>query len=193
MRPLALAGLVLASPAAAQELPARFTVTGVAAGDVLNLREAPSAGAPATGALEPGQLGVEVVELSPDGAWGLVSLPEGAAWAAMRYLSPDPVAATPLPRPLRCMGTEPFWTLAVDDQGERWVTPEGTTYLRPLAEAGGFAGGVLAFDRGGETLDLTVVRRACSDGMSDRPFGLTAFVWNRGAEFLEGCCTLADR
>ena len=78
--------------------------------------------------------------------------------------------------------------------GAVFETPEGGAVpLRPLGEVAGVTGGVAAFDAGGETLDLTVVRRACSDGMSDRPYGLTAMVWNRGGTFLEGCCALSSR
>ena len=35
-----------------------------------------------------------------------------------------------------------------------------------------------------------LVRRACSDGMSDRPYGLVALAWDRGDRLYEGCCTL---
>jgi len=99
-----------------------------------------------------------------------------------------------LPRPLFCRGTEPFWALEVTAEGATFSTPErGEVPLRPHGEVAGFTGGVAAFDAGGETLDLTVVRQACSDGMSDRPYGLTAMVWNRGGTFLEGCCALSSR
>ena len=53
---------------------------------------------------------------------------------------------------------------------------------------------MVAFDRDGATLDLTVTRASCSDGMSDRPYGFRALVWDRGAsggeQLLEGCCSL---
>lgn len=192
---LVLALLALgAPPAAAQDLPARFTVTGVAATDVLNVREAPSASARVLATLPPGGTGVEVVALSPDGRWGLVPLREGAGWAAMRFLAREAPSPTPLPRPLLCRGTEPFWALTVTARDATFETPErGPLPLRRHGEAGGFSGGVIAFDAGGETLDLTVTRRACSDGMSDRPYGLAALVWNRGDLFLEGCCALSSR
>lgn len=187
--------LVLWAPlAAAQDLPARFTVTGVAAGDVLNLRTRPSASAPVLATLPPGGTGVEVLDLSPDGRWGLVPFREGSGWAAMRFLAPEAAPPTPLPRPLLCRGTEPFWSLSVAAGGAAFDTPErGPVPLRRQGEAAGFTGGVLTFDAGGETLDLTVIRQACSDGMSDRPYGFAALVWNRGDLFLEGCCALSSR
>lgn len=187
---LALWGTV----APAQDLPARFTVAGVGAGDVLNVRSEPNASAPVVATLPPGSTGVEVLQLSPDGRWGLTPLREGSGWVSLRYLAREAASGTPLPRPLLCRGTEPFWALSVTGTGAVFETPEGGAVpLRPLGEAAGVTGGVAAFDAGGETLDLTVVRRACSDGMSDRPYGLAAMVWNRGETFLEGCCALSAR
>ena len=180
--------------ALAQDLPARFTVTGVGAGDALNVRSEPSASARIVATLPPGSTGVEVLSLSPDGRWGLMPLREGSGWVSLRYLAREAASGTPLPRPLLCRGTEPFWALSVTGTGAVFETPEGGAVpLRPLGEVAGVTGGGAAFDAGGETLDLTVVRRACSDGMSDRPYGLTAMVWNRGETFLEGCCALSSR
>ncbi len=168
-------------------------MTGVAQGDVLNLRERPSASARILGTLQPGATGVEVLETTPDGRWGLVPLRERGAWASMRFLSPEPPSPTPLPRPLLCRGTEPFWSLSLTAAGATFSTPGREQALRRHGEAAGFSGGVAAFDAGGETLDLTVLRARCSDGMSDRPYGFRALVWNRGDLFLEGCCTLTAR
>lgn len=190
----ALVLLIWGAAAGAQDLPARFTVAGVAAGDVLNVRAQPSAQAPVVATLAPGSTGVEILELSPDGRWGLMPFREGSGWVSMRFLAREAAPGTPLPRPLLCRGTEPFWALTVTGTGAVFETPEGGRIpLRQHGEVAGFRGGVAAFDAGGETLDLTVVRQACSDGMSDRPYGLLALVWNRGGTFLEGCCALSAR
>lgn len=188
----ALLALVLgAGTALAQDLPARFAVTGVAADDALNIRAAPSASAPILGRLPPDATGVEVLALSPDGAWARIGLPEGEGWAARRFLAAQPADPRALPLPLRCLGTEPFWSLTVTADGATYELPgEEARALRPIGRAEGFRGFVLAFDDRGETRDLTVVRAECSDGMSDRPYGFTAMVWNRGEEVLEGCCLL---
>ncbi len=186
--------LALSKMAAAQDLPARFSVKGVAASDVLNLRERPDPSAPVLGTLPPDAQGIEVLSLSPDGRWGLVPRPEDQAWAAMRFLAPEPSDPRPVPRPLRCLGTEPFWSLRLSENGATFETPDqGKRPLRQHGEAGGHTGAVAAFDAGGETLDLTVIRQECSDGMSDRPYGFAALVWNRGETFLEGCCTLSSQ
>ncbi|TNC46425.1 peptide-binding protein [Rubellimicrobium rubrum] len=186
--------LAFSTAATAQDLPGRFGVTDVAPNDVLNLRERPDPSAPVMGTLPPDAHGIEVLSLSPDGRWGLVPRPEGRAWAAMRFLSPEPFDPRPVPRPLRCLGTEPFWSLRLSKDGAIFETPDqGERPLRQHGEAGGSTGAVAAFDAGGETLDLTVIRQACSDGMSDRPYGFSALVWNRGDTFLEGCCTLSSQ
>ena len=52
---------------------------------------------------------------------------------------------------------------------------------------------MLAYDDGGQTRDITVMRRECSDGMSDRPYGFAALIWNRGEEVQSGCCLLLPR
>jgi uncharacterized membrane protein len=196
LRPLAALLLLLAwAPLAqAQDLPARFTVAGVAAGDVLNVRAAPSASSAIIASLPPGSTGVEILQLSPDGRWGLFPFGGQSGWVSMRFLAREAPSGRPLPRPLICRGNEPFWSLNVTSSGAVFETPDGGAVpLRQHGEAAGFTGGIAVFDAGGETLDLTVIRMACSDGMSDRPYGYYAMVWNRGETFLEGCCALSSR
>ncbi len=180
-----------AGGAGAQNLPARFAVTGVATEDVLNIRAGPSASAPVLGTLPPDAAGIEVLGFSPDGAWARVPLPEGEGWAARRFLAEEPSDPRAIPLPLRCLGTEPFWSVTVTDEDATYELPgDEPRPLRPIGRAEGFRGFVLAFDDRGETRDLTVMRAECSDGMSDRPYGFAALVWNRGEEVLEGCCLL---
>jgi uncharacterized membrane protein len=183
--------LGLAGAASAQPFPERRDVTGVAPDDVLNIRAWPSAAAPILGTLAPDARGVEVLGLSADGAWARVPLAEDGGWAAARYLAAREQDPRALPLPLTCFGTEPFWDIALTETGASFSTPEGESRpLRPIGRAEGFSGFVLAFDDRGETRDLTILRAPCSDNMSNRPYGLAALVWNRGDEFLEGCCRL---
>lgn len=191
---LTLALALGAGGAGAQNLPARFAVTGVAADDALNLRAGPSSAAPVLGTLAPDARGVEVLGFSPDGAWARLGLPEGEGWVARRFLDEEPADPRVAPLPLRCLGTEPFWSLTVTEEAATYELPGAAPRaLRPIGRAEGFRGFVLAFDDRGETRDLTVVRAECSDGMSDRPYGFTALVWNRGEEVGEGCCLLLPR
>ena len=80
-------------------LPARFSVTGVAADDVLNVRAAPDPAAPILAELPPDATGVEVIALSDDGAWALLPRPEGQGWASTRFLAPNDETLPPFPSP----------------------------------------------------------------------------------------------
>lgn len=201
-----LAWLLLALPVAAQELPALHDVTGVAASDVLNIRAEPSAGADILATLPPDAQGVEVVGLSADGAWGRVNSAEISGWVAMRYLARiDTPGWISLDAPMKCYGTEPFWSLEynpaeqnmwLDVMGEQgklglwmdWhVATQGRNnqigwHLQGPARQG-FA---------------TLTAESCSDGMSDRQMGLSISLFLNPAQEsaatplgLSGCCTLA--
>ena len=103
-------------------LPARFSVMGVAADDVLNVRAAPDPAAPILAELPHDATGVEVIALSDDGAWALLPRPEGQGWASTRFLASDDDPAA-IPFPLRCLGTEPFWSVELREDGATWEAP----------------------------------------------------------------------
>jgi uncharacterized membrane protein len=180
----------------AQDLPALHDVVGVAEGDALNIRERPDATSFILGTLAPDATGVEVLATSGD--WALIGWGEGTGYVALRYLArQDGPPWTALTTPLTCSGTEPFWSLKLDPAG-------GTAALAfpdspvPL---------VRSIDKvwPGEpwspmaavamASDIAVLRAAeCSDGMSDRAYGIAADLFLSGAEWsrLSGCCTLAQ-
>lgn len=198
-----LALWAFASAALARDLPAVFDVAGVAAGDVLNIRAEPSAKAAILRSIPPDAKGVEVVALSEDGKWGMVSTGEGSGWVAMRFLSEQPAPAPDtLPRPMTCMGTEPFWQLVhdpVQDLFKMPGEPEQTLAagLELAAPDGYFvrSGGTGA-GQDGTLYQLTITRKTCSDGMSDRQFGFDARLFISapgGNRLLSGCCTLDQR
>ncbi len=204
IRALALCAL-LALPAAAQELPALYDVTGVAAGDVLNVRQGPSAAEPVVATLPPGARGVEVVALSPEGGWGLVNAGEVAGWVSMRFMA---AAGGPgwetLATPLTCLGTEPFWSARLGEPPGTMLlqTPDhpvaamGIGWSAPVAGRMGMLGVSLASGTAG---GFAVIRaESCSDGMSERHFGLAAeffldglFPGETEPLGLSGCCTMA--
>ncbi|OYX22743.1 MAG: hypothetical protein B7Z10_12675, partial [Rhodobacterales bacterium 32-66-7] len=119
-----LAFLLLAlslRPLFAQDLPAQFRVDGVSADDMLNIRAEPRASADRIGALGPYTTNVEVLSLSEDGRWGRVGMPEGNGWVALRYLvRQDVPEGQVIPRPLSCLGTEPFWSLGLLQRGDEF-------------------------------------------------------------------------
>ncbi|MCB1397752.1 MAG: SH3 domain-containing protein [Rhodobacter sp.] len=196
---LLVLALLLAAPtlAPAQDLPALFRVTGVASNDVLNIRAEPRAQSPVVGAFGPMQTGIEVIALSDDGRWGLVRSQEGVGWSSMRYLQQTSVEPWTFgTTPLVCSGTEPFWTLtffrpsnrveyvAPDDSFEMRVdveTPPTTLYPRTMG-----------LPMSGARKGFAVIRQGiCSDGMSDRLYGLEVQVyWQGPHSALSGCCML---
>ncbi|VDC23486.1 COG3650 family protein [Pseudogemmobacter humi] len=190
--------LALAAPAAAETLPALYRVAGVAAGDALNVRAAPSAAAEVLGVIAPDTRGVEVVGLSEDGRWGLVHSGEGNGWVAMRYLEATPPEdPARIPAPLRCLGTEPFWSLTRAPNGGTWSTPGAEETLgfprEYVADRGYSAWGE---DSLSGSYQLIVTRETCSDGMSDRIYGFSARVFAvspGGNRLYSGCCTLDAR
>jgi len=185
---------LLAGPAAADSLPALYDVTGVAAGDVLNIRAEGKAEAAVVGTLPPDATAVEVVEES--GNWGLVNTGEGSGWVNLRFMArqpgPDWFA---LETPLRCLGTEPFWSLGIEPATGVAVysTPEGgdrfTTVTARWPGTPYGASAAIALPEGFAVL----TGGYCSDGMSDRAFGIRADLFLTGdpAARLAGCCTLA--
>ena len=184
--------LIWTTAATAQSLPKRYSVTGVADDDILNIRSWPAASFDKIGEFGPYTLTVEVLRVE-DG-WGMVPAGERNGWVSMQFLEPYPIPAFEVPRPLVCSGTEPFWTFALYPRGSEYDST-GTglrdlEILRELAAENGF----LVQAREGPTLERTIVVNAlpCNDGMSDRDFGMTATLFNETPEgsYVEtGCCT----
>ena len=188
--------LALALPLRAEEFPALHAVTGVAADDVLNIRARPDAGSPIIGTLAPDAAGVEVVGTS--GKWARVNTGEGSGYAALRFLVREPGPAwNALLSLLVCFGTEPFWSLEIDPQAgtTRYLTPEdqapdpdpitGLWPAEPWARSAavGLPDGL-----------AVLTGQACSDGMSDRAYGIAVDIFRTGpggTARVAGCCRLA--
>lgn len=195
MRALAFLLIWLGLPAAATQdaWPALFDVVGVAADDVLNIRATPDAGAAIVGTLAAGATKVEVIVPNDTETWGRVNTGEGTGWVSLSYLDRHPGQSTySYPKITSCFGTEPFWTLTVAPE-VGFATPNGETpgTLRsqqsPLNALARFGLTVDLMDR---TFRGVVVRQQCSDGMSDRAYGMEVNAFY-GNEMLSGCCTLA--
>jgi len=183
---------LMASLAAAQSLPERYSVTGVAEDDVLNIRSGPGASFDKVGEFGPFTLNVEVMRVE-DG-WGYVPAGEVSGWVSMRYLMPNPLPAFEVPRPMACYGTEPFWSLSLYPRGIEFDSPmTGPRTLNSLRESAA-DDGFFVMTEEGPTLNRTLIVKAmaCNDGMSDRDFGMSALLYNEapdGNSVLQGCCT----
>ena len=197
----ALALALLAGPAlAAQDaqLPTLSDVTGVAANDRLNIRERPDAGASVIGTLPPDAKGVEVV--AQRNGWAQVNTGERAGWVNARFLTyrSDVWTSGQLPATLSCLGNEPFWSLRQVGETMVYETPEGARQMdRRAVLDQGFPSpvrGVIAGDAQGR-LTLAMQPAQCSDGMSDRVYGLSALLIFDGAgqasRMQSGCCRIS--
>jgi uncharacterized membrane protein len=204
MRGALFAALLASAPAFAQPgypLPTLFDVSSVGPGDALNVRAAPGTGAEIVGTLQSDARGVEVVELDASGQWGQINTGERAGWVAMRFLAPQPDVwqGDVLPAGLGCFGTEPFWSVEIASDRVVLSAPDATD--RSMAVVAMLGPGaaqdprraVVAEDAEGR-LTLTMTPAACSDGMSDRAFGLAGMVLREGSggrDLLAGCCSVA--
>jgi uncharacterized membrane protein len=126
----------------------------------------------------------------------LTSSSVDAATPAMLILAAS--EAEGLPERLHCAGTEPFWSLSIEDGKAVFETPEARGSSAPR-----FAiyGNVTASNRlglwalrmrseaGQESLAL-VRQAACSDGMSDLEYSYSIALLDADDEhsLLDGCC-----
>jgi uncharacterized membrane protein len=199
-------GLALGGRAEATQeyiLPTLFDVTGVEASDALNVRAGPGVQHPVIATLAPDAERIEVVAHDATGRWGQVNTGERAGWVSMRYLAyrTDVWEEGALPEGLRCAGTEPFWSLRPEGDALVYSTPEqidgtaapiaavlGTGIFRDPRRA-------IVAEAQGLRLTASLTTQWCSDGMSDRAYGLTAMVVREdaeGATLLTGCCRLGE-
>ncbi|WP_353471189.1 SH3 domain-containing protein [Salipiger sp. H15] len=195
---LALIALLPAGGAAAQDLPALHAVTGVAADDVLNVRAAPDAGAEILGALAPSARDIEVTARDAAGGWGRIVTEEGVGWVSMAFLAPEENGSLPGVAGLHCFGTEPFWGYEVRQNGAAsWSTPEGeaeSLSAGPFDTARGMYApfSSVAVAEGLQAVLVASPDSQCSDGMSDRLYGLSAtlVLTDRISGTYGGCCAL---
>ena len=186
----------LATPALGEgALPALHDVSGVAADDVLNLRQAPNAQADIVSSLPSGATGIEVLAINE--GWAQVNTPEGVAFAKASFLARQPgLDWYSLAQPITCFGTEPFWSLGLNPQTRLAVLsdPAGDSFLTlpalwpadPLAPVA-----AVQLSNG----FVTLTPQICGDGMSDRSYGIAANLFLTAADGtpsrLSGCCSLA--
>lgn len=199
IRALAYLAVLLWSHATmAETFPALYDVSGVAADDVLNLREAPSADGALVGMLAPDQTDVEVNGVSDDGRWARVNANEQSGWASLRYLTrTKDYPFLPMAH-LNCYGTEPFWSLDKPQTGPITLSVLGAEFETwQFVSAHKSTNRIDRFSvtarQADELAVLTLERRQCSDGMSDQVFGIAADFIRPGTEqnvHLSGCCSI---
>lgn len=193
------AAMLAGHPATAEIFPQLHEVVNVSEGDVLNIRSAPSPSAAIIGTLAPDARGVEVVAANQAGTWGEVNHGEGSGWVNLGFLSAVGVHIDNynLPVGLACYGTEPFWSLSNTNGALRFETPDAPERdmeiwiaqdsgiegdFRRMIQMAGIGGPAVGF----------LYPASCTDGMSDRVFGLAISLMTApDAALLSGCCSLA--
>ncbi|KZY30193.1 hypothetical protein A3731_05290 [Roseovarius sp. HI0049] len=201
MRGAVLLCLLLLIPALApaQTLPAIYDVSGVAANDTLNVRAGPSTDHEVITKLPPDAAGIEVVDADKSGEWGLININGGAGWVALRYMLRQPgQPATGLANNLACSGTEPFWSFTLTpDRKAEMTRPEVTVPFADvlIVPSANRPDRHALFADGGDTVVTAMVgRNQCSDGMSDRAYGLgiDLLVTDKTeVKVYSGCCSVA--
>jgi len=194
-----LFALSFASIAWSEALPAHYDVSNVAPDDVLNIRQAPGTAASIIGKLGHKDTDIEVVAFDEAGEWGQVNVGEMSGWVSLRFLTRQPGQIDDkLPTPLVCTGTEPFWTLDIAGGETAQLSRPGETpvdvrMLDPVT-ASNRTDRYAIFGQGGDRVYTFIFHRdACSDGMSDRAYGMSVDLFlteEKGVSYVTGCCSL---
>ena len=107
----------------------------------------------------------------------LLALPLIALVSSCMSIPPPP------PAPYRGTGTEPFWSLLIDERDITFIQPEAQPIRQPTPKViHGFAGDIYQTQR----INVNIVHAQCSDGMSDRVYPDKVQVTVDGRQF-EGC------
>lgn len=113
------------------------------------------------------------------------AMPKTARATPASPIGPAPI----IPANLQALGTEPFWNARIDGGALTYVTPEDQKGRKTAVERRDTAiGAVFSGKLDGEPLVLTLAKRACSDGMSDRAYPLSA-VLTIGSQRRIGCAS----
>ncbi len=211
MNKLGIAALSLicaASAAFATEEPTpeplqTYRVIDVPEGDTLNIRAQPDASSQIIGTLRPDADDVIVagtrMELAGSVWWQIVS-DDGLGWVNARYLAPDETPSSDDAMfPLRCAGTEPFWTLSIGGEQAVFETPvenDPTWTAGPMTRAVGLVGRYavrLESEDGIGQVAAWRNHRYCTDGMSDIGFPYEAMVIAPDGTVFGGCCLRSGR
>ncbi|QYX55304.1 hypothetical protein K1T73_09245 [Roseovarius sp. SCSIO 43702] len=193
--------LCVLTPTLALAEPSYHRVTGVAAGDTLNVRSAPDATSVDLGDIAHDAHGIELTGTDATGEWGRILWQDGNGWISMRFLEPylqPTLGDSGLPEGLDCGGTEPFWSLTLGTATAHFSDPGGTELDLDMAGTQVAEGRLawpayVALTAPDSSADVIVEARLCSDGMSDRdyPWQVELLLTRSGeTQFLSGCCNL---
>lgn len=207
---------VAMSPAQAAAPVKVYSVTGVPAGQALNVRSGPGTNnrvmfrIPANGT---GVVATGEEKKVGSSVWVKVYWAGKGGWVSKSYLSTKPASTPPAggnpQKPpssgsndgnkgivMRCGGTEPFWGITINERDMNVDVLDGPRYTVPVTfrqtSANDRTIAVIAGQNGpNETQTFLQKVTSCSDGMSDvrYPYAVTA-VFNQQRVY-SGCCRVA--
>lgn len=180
-----------------QPLPAVFRVINVASNDVLHVRRRPRSNARILGSYAGGQ-SVTVLAYFANG-WARVNIGQDVGFVNADFLTRGGGVTTEngMQLGLMCRGTEPFWSLKIDDDrtvqfseinsGNEPLTSLTQATPSPLTNSYPYNFSAMPYTG-------TVTQQICSDGMSDISYGwgitLVKPKQGGGWETFNGCCNL---
>jgi uncharacterized membrane protein len=176
-----------------------YRVTGVEPDDVLNIRARPEASAERVGAIPADGAGIRLLGPAArvgQSTWREIEYEGTRGWVNARFLAAQPSEpnADGLAMDLRCLGTEPFWNIHIQESRmelDRMGDKTSFTVSAPVASVNHVniwsvtfankatgAGGVVFVERTGR----------CSDDMSDHQYEYTLRARLEDGTVLSGCC-----
>lgn len=174
--------------------------------DLLNLRSAPNGNARIVATIpanSTGVVGLGKQSQSGQSTWVQVKWAGLQGWVNRKYLvvdtnkgnAPSTKPATNKDALLRCSGTEPFWSIQINQHSMKIDLLDGTKYSAPVSfrqrSSNNTSIAVVAGTRNNATTTAFMQKvEACSDGMSDKnyPYSITAVLRNQ--KVVSGCCAL---
>ena len=183
---------------------AAYAVKNVAANDRLNVRSQPGTQSQTIGTLAHDARGIVVTgRRTGDGSsvWWEVVMPGESGdtgWVNHRFLAAQTNADTGGGNyPLLCTGTEPFWSLRLEDGHGAYSDPDteivtlsASSWMKSRNSPAVFAIRLRDENNGAAGEGYTTIQRAtCSDGMSDFEYPFQATVILPDQTVLDGCCS----
>src|SRR5690606_1370999 len=141
----------------------------------------PSTTSDVVGKISPKANNVEVVAQTEDGKWSKVNSGESSGWVSSKFLTLQSGTwkLGALPKGMICSGTEPFWSVDAPDGKLSFRPMDGKTLELEQAQIldrnfEGDRNRVIIANAGDQTVTAVIQQNQCSDGMSDRSFGLSS-------------------
>lgn len=192
MRPLiALFISLLAATAARADLT--YSVYGVRAGDMLNMRAQPNPQSPIVQTIPHDGTGIVLTDRTAPSGWVEVTWRRKRGWVNSRFLGWGTPGRYQIPAYLDCSGTEPFWTIALAPGfaradlmfAERRYVFRLTRAQQAMNRSDIWL--IRGATRPGE-MSLIVRQEACNDGMSDTRYPYSSVAMVSGLDMVAGCC-----